>query len=498
MDISAQNTGSPGEKRGLMLDTFEGVIGLEVHAHLLTKSKIFCSSSAEFGAEPNSHTCPVCMGLPGALPVLNKKVVDFAIKAGLATNCTIKRRSIFARKNYFYPDLPKGYQISQYESPLCENGHLDIFSDGQKKRIRIKRIHMEEDAGKLVHEGAIETSSYSLVDFNRSSVPLLEIVSEPDLSTPEEAVSYLKMLRDVLIYLEICDGNMEEGSFRCDANVSVRKRGDEKLGTRSELKNLNSFRSIERALAYEIERQIEAISAGGEVVQETRLFNVDEGATYSMRGKEEAHDYRYFPEPDLVPLIVDEAWEEELRKELPELPVQKIERFLSEYGLPRYDVEILTSDHALSSYFEETTRLFPEPKTVSNWIMSEFLRELKNSNASPTEAPMRPAHLAELLTLIRDNVISGKIGKEIFPEIYRQGASPAVFVKERGVVQITDADALRDTIDRVIALFPKEVDEFRSGKEKLLGFFVGQVMKETKGKANPKLLNELLADRLKR
>ncbi len=480
-----------------MPDTFEGVIGLEVHAHLLTRSKIFCSSSAEFGAEPNTHDCPVCMGLPGALPVLNKKVVDFAIKAGLATSCTINRRSIFARKNYYYPDLPKGYQISQYEAPICENGHLDIFSDGQKRRIRIKRIHMEEDAGKLVHEGAIETSSYSLVDFNRSSVPLLEIVSEPDLSSPEEAISYLKMLRDVLIYLEICDGNMEEGSFRCDANVSVRRRGDEKLGTRSELKNLNSFRSIERSLAYEIERQIEVISRGDEVVQETRLFNVDEGVTYSMRGKEEAHDYRYFPEPDLVPLIVDEAWEEEMRRELPELPVQKMERFLNEYGLPRYDVEILTGDKALAAYFEETVKLFPEPKTVSNWMMSEFLRELKNSNASPSQSPLKPAHLAGLLALIKDNVISGKIGKEIFPEIYREGADPASFIKERGLVQITDADALARTIDEVIARHPKEVGEFRSGKEKLLGFFVGQVMKETKGKANPKLLNELLTERLR-
>jgi aspartyl-tRNA(Asn)/glutamyl-tRNA(Gln) amidotransferase subunit B len=493
-----ENTGGAGEKRSLMPDMFEGVIGLEVHAHLLTKSKIFCSSSTEFGGEPNSHTCPVCMGLPGALPVLNKRVVDFAIRAGLATNCTVKRRSIFARKNYYYPDLPKGYQISQYEEPLCEDGYLDVFSKGRKKRIRIKRIHMEEDAGKLLHEGAIETSTYSLVDFNRSSVPLLEIVSEPDLAGPEEAVSYLKMLRDVLIYLDICDGNMEEGSFRCDANVSVRKKGDEKLGTRAELKNLNSFRSIERALAYEIERQTEVITRGGEVVQETRLFNVDEGVTYSMRGKEEAHDYRYFPEPDLVPLIVDEAWEEQIRKELPELPVQKMERFLSAYGLPRYDVEILTGDRALASYFEETVTLFPEPKTVSNWIMSELLRELNNSNTSPSESPLRPAHLAELLTLIKDEVISGKIGKEIFPEIYRRGVAPASFIRERGLVQITDADALRLTIDGVIARFPREVEEFRSGKEKLLGFFVGQVMKETKGKANPKLLNQLLADRLKR
>ncbi len=471
---------------------------MEVHAHLLTKSKIFCGSSAEFGADPNSHTCPVCMGLPGALPVLNKTVVDFAVKAGLATHCKINRMSIFARKNYFYPDLPKGYQISQYEEPLCIDGHLDIVEKGgSSKRIRIKRIHMEEDAGKLVHEATIETSTYSLVDFNRSSVALLEIVSEPDLASPEEAVLYLKMLRDILIYLDICDGNMEEGSFRCDANVSVRRKGDEKLGTRAELKNLNSFRSIERALAYEIERQAELVGRGGAVVQETRLFNVDEGVTYSMRGKEEAHDYRYFPEPDLVPLVVDEAWEEEIRKALPELPVEKMERFMSAYGLPRYDVEILTADRALAAYFEETVALFPEAKTVSNWIMSEFLRELNEAGVSASTAALRPAALAELLTLIKEDVISGKIGKEIFPDIFKSGASPREFIKEKGLVQISNADALTGTIEGVIARYPKEVAEYKSGKERLIGFFVGQVMKETKGKANPKLLNDLLVERLK-
>jgi aspartyl-tRNA(Asn)/glutamyl-tRNA(Gln) amidotransferase subunit B len=480
------------------LEAFEGVIGLEVHAHLLTKSKLFCGSSAEFGGEPNSHTCPVCMGLPGALPVLNRRVVDFAIRAGLATNCDINRRNIFARKNYYYPDLPKGYQISQYEEPICVDGHLDIVIDGDKKRIRIKRIHMEEDAGKLVHEATIDTSSYSLVDLNRSSVPLLEIVSEPDISTPSEAIAYLKMLRDVLIYLEICDGNMEEGSFRCDANVSVRRKGDPKLGTRAELKNLNSFRSIERALEYEIERQADLISAGGSVVQETRLFNVDEGATYSMRGKEEAHDYRYFPEPDLVPLVISDEWIEATRRELPELPAQKMQRFMGEYGLPQYDVEILTGDRELADYFEETVRLFPEPKNVSNWIMSELLRELKNSGSSPATSPLRPAHLAELLTLVRDDVISGKIGKDIFPEIFQRGVMPKAFVEEKGLLQISDSDALSATIDGILARFPKEVGEYRGGKEKLLGFFVGQIMKETKGKANPKLLNQLLAERLKR
>lgn len=476
---------------------FEGVIGLEVHAHLLTKSKIFCGSSAEFGAEANSHTCPTCMGLPGALPVLNRKVVEFAIKAGLATNCTINRRSIFARKNYYYPDLPKGYQISQYEEPICTDGYLDISADGEKKRIRIKRIHMEEDAGKLVHETTIEASSYSLVDFNRSSVALLEIVSEPDLETPEEAIRYLKMLRDVLMYLDICDGNMEEGSFRCDANVSVRKRGDKNLGTRTELKNLNSFRYIERALEYEIRRQIEVLEEGGKVVQETRLFNPSEEVTYSMRGKEEAHDYRYFPDPDLVPLIIDDGWREQIRSELPELPTEKMERFINQYGLPRYDVEILTADKVLADYFEEAAKLFPEPKTVSNWIMSELLRELKKENRSARESRLTPARLAELLSLIKDQTISGKIGKEIFTELYDKGASPKDLIAEKGLIQISDESALADTIDQIIKRFPKEVAEYKSGKDKLIGFFVGQAMKETKGKGNPKLLNELLLERLK-
>jgi len=476
---------------------FEGVMGLEVHAHLLTDSKIFCGCSTKFGAEPNSHTCPTCMGLPGALPVLNKKVVDFAIKLGLALHCTIKKKSIFARKNYYYPDLPKGYQISQYEEPICEHGYLDIYVDGNKKRIRILRVHMEEDAGKLVHENTIETSSYSLVDYNRSSTPLLEIVSEPDMGTPEEAVAYLKALRDVLIYLDICDGNMEEGSFRCDANVSVKKKDATELGTRAELKNLNSFRFIERSLAYEIERQIDLIMSGGQVVQETRLFNVEEGVTYSMRGKEEAHDYRYFPEPDLLPLIVDDQWISEIRQSLPELPMEKLERFMTEYGLPRYDAEILLSDKDLGHYFEETIQLFPEPKTVSNWIMTELLRELKDGNVSPKDSPLPPPILAELLSLIKDGTISIKIAKEIFPELYKSGVSPKQLVEKKGLLQISDESAIIATIDQVIERFPKEVSDYRDGKEKLLGFFVGQVMKETKGKANPKLLNELLVRRLK-
>ena len=437
------------------------------------------------------------MGLPGALPVLNKKVVNFAIKLGLALHCTVNKKSIFARKNYYYPDLPKGYQISQYEEPICEHGYLDIYIDGNKKRIRILRIHMEEDAGKLVHENTIETSTYSMVDYNRSSTPLLEIVSEPDIGTPEEAVAYLKSLRDVLIYLEICDGNMEEGSFRCDANVSVKRKDATELGTRAELKNLNSFRFIERSLAYEIERQIDLIMNGGQVVQETRLFNVEEGVTYSMRGKEEAHDYRYFPEPDLLPLIVDDHWIDDVRKSLPELPMEKLDRFMTEHGLPRYDAEILVSDKELAHYFEETTQRFPEPKTVSNWIMTELLRELKDGNVSPKDSPLSPSTLAELLSLIKDGTISIKIGKEIFPELYKSSISPRQLVEKKGLLQISDESAIIATIDQIIGRFPKEVSDYRDGKEKLLGFFVGQIMKEMKGKANPKLLNELLVRRLK-
>ncbi len=476
---------------------YEGVMGLEVHAHLLTKSKIFCGCSTAFGAEPNSQTCPTCMGMPGALPVLNRKVVDFAIKLGLALHCSISTKSVFARKNYYYPDLPKGYQISQYEEPICRNGYLDIYVNDAKKRIRINRIHMEEDAGKLVHEKTIETSSYSMADLNRSSTPLLEIVTEPDIDGPEEAVVYLKMLRDILLYLEICDGNMEEGSFRCDANVSVREKGATTLGTRTEMKNLNSFKHVEKSLDYEIRRQIEIVKKGGRIVQETRLFNADEGVTYSMRGKEEAHDYRYFPEPDLLPLIVDDEWIEGIRKTVPELPTEKMDRFITDYGLPRYDVEILTSDKDLSRYFEETIKLFPEPKTVSNWIMTELLRELKDGNISPKDSPLPPAHLAELLTLMKEGTISIKIAKELFSEVYKTGVAPKKLVEEKGLVQISDESAIISIIDGVISRSPKELADFRAGREKLLGFFVGQVMKESKGKANPKLLNELLMKRLK-
>lgn len=476
---------------------FEGVIGLEVHAQLLTKTKLFCGCSTQFGAEPNSHTCPTCMGLPGALPVLNRKAVEYAIKLGLALNCRINKKSVFARKNYYYPDLPKGYQISQYEEPICSEGHLIIYTEKGEKKIRIKRIHLEEDAGKLIHESDPKGGSYTLVDFNRASVPLLEIVSEPDISTPREAVEYLRLLRSILIYLEICDGNMEEGSLRCDANVSVRRKGEERFGTRTEIKNLNSFRFIEKALDYEIRRQIGIIEEGGEVIQETRLFNPDEGITYSMRGKEEAHDYRYFPDPDLLPLIVDEGWIESVKKTLPELPHDKARRFKETYNLPDYDVMILCEDKDLASYFEDTLKYFSEPKTVSNWIMTELLRELKEKKIALKDSKFSPKMLGELLSLVREGTISIKIAKEIFPELFEGGISPKEYVEKKGLFQITDKSRIEEVVERIISMYPKEVEEYRKGKEKLLGFFVGQVMKETAGKANPKLVNDILREKLK-
>jgi aspartyl-tRNA(Asn)/glutamyl-tRNA(Gln) amidotransferase subunit B len=475
---------------------FEPVIGLEVHAQLLTKSKIFCGCSTVFGEEPNTLTCPVCTGQPGSLPVLNRRAVEFAIKLGLATNCRITPYSLFARKNYFYPDLPKGYQISMYEHPLAVDGFIDISVQGQKKRIKLIRIHMEEDAGKLKHGETPETASYSYVDFNRTGVPLVEIVSGPDIRSPEEAGDYLRKLRAILQYLEICTGNMEEGSFRCDANVSVRPKGQKELGTRAEVKNMNSFRHVEKALEYEIKRQILVIEDGDDVVQETRLWDANEGVTISMRGKEEAHDYRYFPDPDLVPLRVDETWIEEVRKGLPELPDQKKERFVKDYQIPEYDAEILTSTKAMANYYEECVRLFPEPKTVSNWMMGDLLKELKRDEREIDQCPVTPKHLSEMLDMIKKGTISGKIAKDVFGEMYKTGDRPEKIVKEKGWVQILDGGEIEGVIDRIIAANPKLVEDYRSGKEKLFGYFVGEVMKATKGKANPKLLNDLLKKKL--
>jgi aspartyl-tRNA(Asn)/glutamyl-tRNA(Gln) amidotransferase subunit B len=467
---------------------FEAVIGLEVHAQLLTKSKIFCGCATAFGAPPNTQVCEICLGMPGSLPVLNKKAVEFALKMALATNCRINPESVFARKNYFYPDLPKGYQISQYELPLAEYGHLDIKVNGQAKRIGITRIHLEEDAGKLIHS---ETRPVSFVDFNRTGVPLIEIVSEPDLRTPEEAVEYLKGLRNILLYLEICDGNMEEGSFRCDANISLRPAGAREFGVKVELKNMNSFRFVKAALEYEIKRQRANLSAGQDLVQETRLWDTAANQTVSMRGKEEAHDYRYFPDPDLVPVKVDDEWLAALRQGLPELPEARRMRFQGDHGLPEYDAEVLTSDKALADYFEACLKEFPEPKTVSNWIMVEVLRELKKEEAGIASFRVRPQALGCLLDMVKRGVISTSIAKGVFADMAATGQDPEAIVQEKGLAQISDTGALEAAAREIIAANPKEAADFRAGKTKVLGFFVGQLMKKTKGQANPQLANEI-------
>lgn len=476
---------------------YEAVIGLEIHAQLLTESKIFCSCATAFGAEPNSHTCPVCTGLPGSLPVINRKAVEFAIRMGLAIHCTIARRCLFARKNYFYPDLPKGYQISQYEMPLAEKGCVEILTDGKSKRIGIIRVHMEEDAGKLIHqEESMETSQLSFVDFNRTGVPLIEIVSAPEIRTSQEAGDYLRTLSSILQYLEICDGKMEEGSLRCDANVSIRPRGEEAFGIRTELKNMNSFRHVERALEYEIKRQIELSEAGETVIQETRLWDPQRSMTVAMRGKEEAHDYRYFPDPDLVPLVIDAEWVEQIRETLPELPMEKRGRFVRQYQIPEYDAGVLTSSRALADYYEACVRGFPEPKTVSNWVMGELLGALKSDDREITDCPITPSLLGEMLRLIKDGTISGKIAKTVFEEMYRTGKDASRVVKEKGLVQVTDHGVIEEAIGRVLEANPDLLEAYQKGKEKLFGFFVGQVMKETRGKANPQLVNELLKKRL--
>ncbi|ABQ28466.1 aspartyl/glutamyl-tRNA(Asn/Gln) amidotransferase subunit B [Geotalea uraniireducens Rf4] len=475
---------------------YQVVIGLEVHVQLLTNSKIFCGCSTRFGAEPNSQTCPVCLGMPGALPVLNKKVVEYAIRAGLATNCRIAPRSVFARKNYFYPDLPKGYQISQFELPICIDGHLDIEVEGGMKRIGITRIHMEEDAGKLVHADVPGVGDDSCVDLNRACTPLLEIVSEPDMRSADEAVAYLKKLHQIVVYLGISDGNMEEGSFRCDANVSVMPAGSDKFGTRTETKNVNSFKFVKQAIEYEIERQIEVIEEGGKIVQETRLFDPNTGSTRSMRGKEEAHDYRYFPDPDLVPLVIGNDWVEDARLSLPELPDAKRQRYTDELGLPVYDAEVLTATRELAGYFEACLALSPQPKPVANWVMGEVTRALNEENRSIADCPVTPPLLADLLRLIEKGTISGKIAKTVFDEMWRSGKAPEKIVEEKGLVQVSDTGAIEAIIDEVLAKEAGQVEEYRSGKDKLFGFFVGQVMRASKGKANPALVNEILLKKL--
>ena len=477
---------------------YDVVIGLEVHAQLLTRSKIFCGCSTAFGAPPNTQVCPVCMGMPGVLPVLNRKVVELAIRTALATHCGIADMNQFARKNYFYPDLPKGYQISQFEKPIATGGYIEIATGEEKtaKRIGITRIHMEEDAGKLFHgmEGA--SANHSYVDLNRTGVPLIEIVSEPDMTTPEEADAYLRSLRSILQYLDVCDGSMEEGSFRCDANISLKPAGRKELGTKVELKNMNSFRHVQAAIAFEIERQRQMLDDGQTIVQETRLWDAGRGITTSMRSKEEAHDYRYFPEPDLLPVAVSAGWLEAIRADLPELPQARRERFVREHQLPAYDAEVLTSSRQLASYFEACVTCYPQPKKVSNWIMGELMRLLNESKKGIGECLITPASLAAMLAMIDKGVISGKTAKQVFEEMYATGKDPAAIVASKGLEQVSDHGELDGVIDGILAAHPRQVEEYRQGKEKVFGFFVGETMKATRGKANPQLVNELLRKKL--
>ena len=472
---------------------YEAVIGLEVHAQLQTNSKIFCGCETAFGEEANTRTCPVCIGMPGVLPVLNKKAVEYVVKTGLATHCSITPYSRFARKNYFYPDLPKGYQISQYELPLCEKGYVEILADGKVKRIGITRIHLEEDAGKNLHTSE---SGASLVDLNRAGTPLMEIVSEPDIRSADEAAEYLKKIRSILRYIEVSDADMEKGNFRCDCNVSIRPVGVKELGTRAEVKNVNSFKFVQKALEYEIKRQAQVLDEGGRVVQETRLFDSGKGVTFSMRSKEEAHDYRYFPEPDLVPIVTSLEAIEAIRRTIPELPEAKRERFVKEYGLPEYDADMLTQSRALAAYYEEAAKLSGQPKVISNWMMGELMRLLNTEGKEIEDCPVRPDRLAGMVKMISDGTISTKIAKTVFEDMYGTGKDAETVVREKGLVQVSDSGEIENIITDVIKANPAQHADYKGGKDKLFGFFVGQVMKASKGKANPELVNELLKKKL--